>query len=92
MCSYAEWQKKTAASTAGPFSRSYIFYNVDPNNATTQDRKTFTLDSLVSGTVNGLKSTGGIFITSADIESSDVYASFSSIWQQFVKSVASISK
>lgn len=89
---YSDYKQKTASSSAGtPFQHSYIFYNVDPNAATTQDGKKLTLDQLVKFTTHGLKATGGLFITSLDIQSTDVYASFSPIWQDFVKSVASVS-
>ena len=91
--SYTEYKKKTASSNAGtPFQRSYIFYNVDPNHATSKDGTTFTLNTLTKAAVNGLNAKGGLFITSLDIASTDVYASFSSIWQAFVKSVAALSR
>ncbi|SPC62252.1 related to Spherulin 4 precursor [Ustilago sp. UG-2017b] len=90
---YTEYKQKTASKkNAGrAFQRSYIFYNVDPNNATTKDGKKFTMNSLVKASVNGLNAKGGLFITNLDIGSIDVYASFSSVWQRFVKSVASLS-
>lgn len=90
--SYSEYKQRTATNNAGtPFQRSYIFYNVNPNNATTKDGRKYTLDTLVKATVNGLNAKGGLFVTNLDIASTDVYASFSTIWQRFVKSVASIS-
>ncbi|TKY86964.1 hypothetical protein EX895_003641 [Sporisorium graminicola] len=91
---YTDYQHRTSKNHLGStFQRSYIFYNVDPSNATTKDGKRFTsLDSLVNATVTGLSSRGGLFITNLDIASTDVYAKFSTIWQRFVKSVASLSK
>ncbi|SNX87920.1 related to Spherulin 4 precursor [Melanopsichium pennsylvanicum] len=47
--------------------------------------------SFVQSIVNGLDSNGGLFITNLDIADNDVYASFSSIWQAFINSVASLS-
>ncbi|KAJ1021929.1 hypothetical protein NDA16_003691 [Ustilago loliicola] len=89
---YTEYKQRTASrNNAGtPFQRSYILYNVDPTNATTNDGKKFTLNSLVKASINALNAKGGLFITDLDIQSTDVYASFSSIWKQFVKSVASL--
>ncbi|SJX66452.1 related to Spherulin 4 precursor [Sporisorium reilianum f. sp. reilianum] len=91
---YTDYTLRTSKNHLGTaFKRSYIFYNVDPNNATTKDAKRFTsLDALVDATVTGLSSTGGLFITNLDINLTDVYAKFSSIWQQFVKSVARLSR
>nr|CDI56707.1 related to Spherulin 4 precursor [Melanopsichium pennsylvanicum 4] len=81
---------KHPAATAS--QKSFIFYNVNPSNMTTKDGKKFSsLDSFVQSIVNGLDSNGGLFITNLDIADNDVYASFSSIWQAFINSVASLS-
>lgn len=90
---YTDYHHRTAKNHLGTtFQRSYIFYNVDPNNATTKDGKRFaSLDSLVEGMVGGLSSKGGLFVTDLDIASTDVYAKFSSVWSRFVRSVADLS-
>ncbi|KIS65776.1 uncharacterized protein UMAG_06157 [Mycosarcoma maydis] len=89
----ADYQRKTSNNKqASAFQRSYIFYNVNPNNATTKDGSKFAnLDALVNATVNRLSARGGLFVTNLDIASTDVYASFSSIWPDFVRAMANIS-
>lgn len=88
---YTDYVQKSLLM-ADPFKRSYIFYNADPSNLVTKDGKTFTdLDALVNASTNGLFSRGGLFVTDLDIQTTDVYAQFSDIWQQFVQAVDHVS-
>lgn len=92
---FSDYQRRTAKNHLGSaFQRSYIFYNVDASNVRTADGKVFAgIEGLVvDATVNGLSSRGGLFVTNLDIASTDVYAKFSSIWQQLVQAVARVSR
>ncbi|KAJ9476188.1 Spherulin 4-like cell surface protein [Pseudozyma hubeiensis] len=88
---YAEYQTLTAGSNAGTdFQRAYIFNEVDPQNIVTKDGKKFaSIQQLVQGTIDGLKSTGGIF--ASDLGEPRVYTEFSNVWQDFVADVADVS-
>ncbi len=88
---YGDYAQKTQNNMAvgSRFQRSYIFYNVDANNVTTKDGRSFMgIDSLVNAVIRGLNARGGLFVTDLDIASTDVYAKFSTIWQDFVRMVA----
>ncbi|GAC95022.1 spherulin 4-like cell surface protein [Pseudozyma hubeiensis SY62] len=88
---YAEYQSLTAGSNAGSdFQRAYIFNEVDPRNIATKDGKKFaSIQQLVDGTIHGLNSTGGIFVS--DLGEPQVYTEFSNVWQEFVTDVVAVS-